>query len=352
MRLRRSASGELDVLARLVDKSLVMVDEHRGVARYRLLDTVRHYARQRLDESGERLTLEARHRGYYLELAEALEPVMDETEVRRRLALDADQLREALGTALRCDPEVALALAAALWRFWHDRGDRSEGLRWTEQALAAEARESPVRARALHGISVLSVRIGDAKRALETAAEAIGLYRDQTGGRALAEELHHLATMAWVFSDYDRAVQGCRESLAIAEQLGARAAAASIVHTEGVIAASRHRTPEARRLIASSVTELESLPEDGEALLLPVAVGFGRYPGHRARFFFEQTFVTAARVRPAGAVAYALCDLGGSGAQRWRCAGGHGPASRTACCASGAWATIWGPLRRWLSWAI
>jgi predicted ATPase len=302
--------GDLDVLARLVDKSLVMVDEHEAVARYRLLDTVRHYARQRLDESQEQESLEARHRAYYLKVAEELEPVMDESGVRRQLARDADQLREALATALRCEPEVALRLAAALWRFWHDRGDRSEGLRWTDLALAADPRPSPARARALHGVSVLSVRIGDAPRALAKAAEAVELYRADGSGRELADELHHLATMAWVFADYRRAVAGCEESLRVAERLQEPAHVASIIHTQGVIATSRHQLAEGRRLIARSVAQLESLLGDEDPLLLPVAVGFGRYPGNEHRQFLEQTFVTAAWVRPAGAVAYALCDLG------------------------------------------
>ena len=302
--------GELDVFARLVDKSLVMVDEQEAVARYRLLDTVRHYARQRLDESGERPRMEARHRHHYLKLSEELEPVMDEPEVRRRLARDADQLREALSTSLRSEPDLGLRLAVALWRFWHDRGDRSEGLRWLDQALVAAPGAERVRARALHGVSVLSVRIGDAKRALTTAAEAVELSRGGEGARELADELHHLATVAWVFADYDRAVRGCEECLAIVERLQEAAGVASIVHTQGVIAASRHQTTEGRSLIARSVAELEALPEGGEPLLLPVALGFGRWPGEEGRLFFEQTFVTAARVRPGGAIGYALCDLG------------------------------------------
>jgi predicted ATPase/DNA-binding SARP family transcriptional activator len=302
--------GELDVFARLVDKSLVMVDEQEAVARYRLLDTVRHYARQRLDQSGERSRLEACHRRHYVRLSEELEPVMDEPETRRRLGRDADQLREALRTALHSEPDLALRLAAALWRFWHDRGDRTEGLRWGEQALAADAGPSPVRARALHGVSVLSVRIGDAERALATAREAVALYHGADGGRELADELHHLATMAWLFSDYDSAVAGCHESLRIAERLQEPAVVASIMHTQGVIAASRHQLTESRRLIARSVAQLETLAPDGDALLLPVAIGLGLYPGDKGRLFLEHTFATAARVRPAAAIGYALCDLG------------------------------------------
>src|SRR5205085_1027618 len=68
--LEAVCDGDLDLLGRLVDKSLIVVDEHGGSARYRLLDTVRHYARERLAAAGETIGLARRHRAYYLQLAE------------------------------------------------------------------------------------------------------------------------------------------------------------------------------------------------------------------------------------------------------------------------------------------
>ncbi|MDQ6805840.1 MAG: tetratricopeptide repeat protein [Actinomycetota bacterium] len=304
--------GELDVLARLVDKSLVVVEERDGVARYRLLDTVRHYARERLAQAGESERLEARHRAHYLRLAEELEQAIDSPDVRRRLASEAHELRLALRTALRAEPDVALRLAAALWRFWHDRGDRTEGARWIEEALRAAPERSAQRARALHGLSVLALRTSDHRRALATAEEAVAFFQESGDRRALSEELHHLGTMAWVFSDYDGAERLCGESRTIAEQAAKPAIVASVVHTLGVIAASRHDTATGRDLISKSIELLRALPKQGEPLLLPVALGYGRIPtarGRPPRLFLEQTFVTARRVRPASASAYALCNL-------------------------------------------
>jgi predicted ATPase/DNA-binding SARP family transcriptional activator len=303
--------GELDVLARLVDKSLVSVEEQDGAARYRLLDTVRHYARERLVQAGERERMEAQHRVHYLELAEELEPVVDGSDARHRLAREADELRLALRTALRAEPDAALRLAAALWRFWHDRGDRTEGARWLEEALRVAPAPSSPRACALHGLSVLALRTSDHRRALDAAQEAVDFFRESGDRRALGEELHHLGTMAWVFCDYDGAERWCEESRAIAEQTEP-AIFASVVHTLGVIAASRHDTATGRGLLIRSVELLRALPEPSEPLLLPVALGYGRargWAGRPSRLFLEQTFVTARRVRPAGAVAYVLCDL-------------------------------------------
>jgi predicted ATPase/DNA-binding SARP family transcriptional activator len=303
--------GGLTILARLVDKSLVVVEEQDGAARYRLLDTVRHYARERLAEAGETRSLEARHRAHYLRLAEELEPAMDGPEARRRLAREADELRLALRTALRTEPVLALSLATALWGFWHDRGDRTEGARWLEQALNAAPAPSALRARALHGLSVLAMRTSDQQRAMATAGEAVAFFRASGDRRATSEELHHLGTMAWVFADYRGAERWCEESRMIAKEADEAAVVASVVHTLGVIAASRHETVTGYELIAEGLELLRALPDDGAPLLLPVALGYGRVDAARPlpRLFLEQTFVTARRVRPAGAVAYALCDL-------------------------------------------
>jgi predicted ATPase/DNA-binding SARP family transcriptional activator/class 3 adenylate cyclase len=304
--------GELDVLGRLVDKSLVVVEEQDAAARYRLLDIVRHYARERLEEAGEQRRLEARHRGHYLRLAEELEPTIDEPGARRRLAREADEVRWALRTALRTEPDVAVRFAAALWRFWHDRGDRTEGARWLEEALSAAPEPSAPRARALHGLSVLALRTSDHRRALDTASEAVAFFRASGDRRALSEELHYLGTMAWVFSDYDGAERWCKEAQAIAERASEPAIVASVFHTLGVISASRSDIAAGCALIARSIELLRALPEPGEPLRLPVALGYGRIPtapDRLPRLFLEQTFVTARRVRSAGAVAYAQCDL-------------------------------------------
>jgi tetratricopeptide (TPR) repeat protein len=232
-----------------------------------------------------------------------------EPEPRRGLALEADEMRSALRGALDSEPNAALRIVAALWRFWHDRGDRTEGARWLEQALRAAPDPSPVRAAALHGLSVLALRISDHSRALKTAKDAIVHFRDSGDRHALSEELHHLGTLAWVFADYPTAVHWCQESRRIAEQEGLTPVVASVLHTLGVIEASRNETDLAKHAIERSVELLRELPGDGDPLLLPVAHGYAPAPGPAHRHFLEQTFVTARRVRPAGAVPYALCDL-------------------------------------------
>ena len=120
----------LDLLGRLVDKSLVLVERHGDEARYRLLEAIRQYARERLREAGELAETESRHRGFFLALAESHDPelttsISDETSLQ--LEVDHDNLRAALRSALEADPETALRLAVALRRFWVERATSPRG---------------------------------------------------------------------------------------------------------------------------------------------------------------------------------------------------------------------------------
>ncbi len=143
----------LDRLAALIDKSLVHVETgYDGHARYRLLETIRQDARERLDEAGEGGGVQAAHRAWYLALAEAANRDADLRAPAQwpaeRLDGEYDNLRTALASAIRDDPVAALRLACALWWYWMARSYFSEGYRLFESALAgAPSRPSTAPAR-------------------------------------------------------------------------------------------------------------------------------------------------------------------------------------------------------------
>lgn len=176
----------LDLLAQLVDKSLVLVDEGSGhEVRYDMLETVRQYSRDRLQEAGETAAVRANHLAFYLGLAERVEPELQ----RPRQALWLDQLEvehENLRTALEWSlthaegAESGLRLASALWWFWFVHGHYHEGRRWLEETLRHGAALPPLlRGRALTRAGLIASRQGDlqnaealALRGLEVALEA------------------------------------------------------------------------------------------------------------------------------------------------------------------------------------
>ena len=129
----------LDQLALLVDKSLVVAENTSGRTRYRLLETMRQYALEKLSESGEGDDTRNRHRDYYTAMAVLLD-TPGRTDYERRVQqaeVEMDNLRGAFGWSLEnSDKEHALEIASALQPLWHGRGRILEGCAWFETALA------------------------------------------------------------------------------------------------------------------------------------------------------------------------------------------------------------------------
>jgi predicted ATPase/class 3 adenylate cyclase len=152
----------VELMVRLVDTSLVVADQTPdGACRYHLLDTLRHYAQERLDAAGERAELRARHARHYARVAEGLELSLYTTDEQlplvRRLDPEHDNVRVALRWAAEGDPEQALALAAAWWPFWWVRSFWSEAREWLEWTLAGASSRGLARARALGGLGCLAL---------------------------------------------------------------------------------------------------------------------------------------------------------------------------------------------------
>jgi predicted ATPase/class 3 adenylate cyclase/DNA-binding CsgD family transcriptional regulator len=150
----------LDQLSLLVDKSLVVADSSGGRTRYRLLETVRQYALEKLGESGESDDVRTRHRDHYTALAQRLDsPARDDYgPLMARVVDEIDNLRSALIWSLEnSDPAMALKLASALQPLWLTRGRISEGLAWLEAARGAgESLEPAILAQATADKAVLA----------------------------------------------------------------------------------------------------------------------------------------------------------------------------------------------------
>jgi predicted ATPase/class 3 adenylate cyclase/DNA-binding CsgD family transcriptional regulator len=153
----------LDLLTLLVDKSLVVTEENAGRTRYRLLETVRQYALEKLGESGEADVVRARHRDHYTAMAAAL--IGPGTGGRDRVVqaeTEIDNLRASFAWSLeQSDTELALQLASSLQPLWLTRGRLREGLAWFDAALEDEARDlaPAVLARALADRAMIDATI-------------------------------------------------------------------------------------------------------------------------------------------------------------------------------------------------
>jgi predicted ATPase/class 3 adenylate cyclase len=170
------AAADLDILQSLVDKSMLRHTD----ARFWMLETVREYAAERLEESGEADDLWQRHAQHFLALAEEAEPNLVEysREWLDRLELEHDNLRTALDRlGASGEGELVLRLAGALKRFWDEKGHLAEGRRRLESALGTYDRPTAARAKALNGAADMAVSLGDAATARLRAEEALALHR-------------------------------------------------------------------------------------------------------------------------------------------------------------------------------
>jgi predicted ATPase/class 3 adenylate cyclase/DNA-binding CsgD family transcriptional regulator len=186
----------LDQLALLVDKSLVVAENTGGRTRYRLLETVRQYAAEKLGESGEADAVRARHRDYYTALAAQLDtPALTDYAQRLEQAeTEMDNLRAAFDWSCEnSDVELALALVSSLQRLWLTRGRIREGLAWFATILAEENTRDldvapVVRARALADKAVLDTWVG-ATTSMDQAQKALAIAREVDDPALLARAL-------------------------------------------------------------------------------------------------------------------------------------------------------------------
>jgi predicted ATPase/DNA-binding CsgD family transcriptional regulator len=230
----------IELLAALVDKSLVHVAGRGLEHRYRLLNTVQQYARARLEESGELATVQRAHGEFYLVLAEQARAGLegaDQSRWLQRLALEHDNLSAALARLLPSDPEAGGRLAAMLWPYWYRRGSYQEARCWLEQAtLVGGQMSAGVRADVLTGAGVLAFLQCDYHAAAERLRQAQGLYQRQGHLAGTATTLQRLGSIAREQGHYPQARRLHEQSLAAWSELGDAAGVAASEDYLGFVA--------------------------------------------------------------------------------------------------------------------
>ena len=214
------ADADLDTLQSLVDKSLV---RHTG-DRFWMLETIREYAVERLEELAEADDIRRRHARRFLALAEEAEPHLRRYWSGQWLAKierEHDNLRAVLDQLEASgESELALQLAGAVWWFWDSRGHQEEGRRRVDSALQAEERPTGARARALNGAAALAVDSGDTATARLRAEEALALNRALGDRWGAAYSVYLLAHAAAFEADWKTAEGLFEESRRLFGELG------------------------------------------------------------------------------------------------------------------------------------
>jgi predicted ATPase/DNA-binding SARP family transcriptional activator len=255
-------SDVLDLLAQLVDRSLVSVADREGEARYRLLETTRAYAQEQLEGAGER---EAVQRGHALHFYNA---VMDRREPLHAPGAAAAQalaaleeshadLQAALEFLLRpgapgVDTEHGLRLAEAVTTVWRSRGRFSEARAWLRRALRetpalqAAAEPSSERAAALRSAGYLAIDQGDWGTARALLDEALSMARALGDRRAEAMALMRLGRLSDHLEEYATSQWLYEQCLAIWREEDAQAGIVACLNCLGWVAFAQGDYPAAR----------------------------------------------------------------------------------------------------------
>jgi predicted ATPase/class 3 adenylate cyclase/DNA-binding CsgD family transcriptional regulator len=229
----------MDLLTLLVDKSLVVADETAGRTRYRLLETVRHYALEKLGESGEADAVRARHRDHYTSMAALLDGPSGSDYGQRveQAETEIDNLRAAFAWSRESgDDELALALASSLSPLWQPRP--AEGVAWLDAVLnegnAHHLGIAPaVRARALADRVLLAANIGWYADLPDQADEALTIAR-QLDNPALL--MRALAACGLIGFHSEAAQEYRAEAIGLARKLGDRLRLSHILSIETLVA--------------------------------------------------------------------------------------------------------------------
>jgi predicted ATPase len=213
---------DMTTLERLLDSSLV---QPVGDERFRMLETVRQRAAERLEEAGETEAVRRRHLEFFLDLAEELRPSLRGAGAETTLVLverDHDNFRAALAFARdRGLVEVQLRLARAVHRLWYTRGYLSEGREWLEEALNADGPQPPrFRAPALTAAAAIAWRQGDLNAAEAYAAEGLEIFRQLGDEQELVGPLSILGVVAMSRDDFARARPLAEEMGVLARKVG------------------------------------------------------------------------------------------------------------------------------------
>jgi predicted ATPase/class 3 adenylate cyclase len=309
----------LDGLGTLMDHSMVRPGESEdGEPRFTMLETIREFAVERLTSSGEADEVRRRHSEHFRHLAEEAKLHLtreDRVLWLARLETEHDNLRAALDWAERTgNADTGLRTAAAIWRFWLQRGHLSEGRARLERLLSMPTAEprGPVRARALGALGGIAYWQNDYPPMRAAYQEAVDIAREVGDAKLLASALLDLSFIPYLEQDPDRAEAILREGLATAEEAGDRVLIAEFVSSIAfleVVRGNPAASIEPRR------TAIEILREEGEAWKVSQNLGgqamITRMVGDldAARGYLREALEMYARARDTMSISMALTSL-------------------------------------------
>ncbi|MBV9895934.1 MAG: tetratricopeptide repeat protein [Chloroflexi bacterium] len=323
-----------DDLGRLVQHSLLRRDPEQP-ARFRMLETVRAYAFERLQHAGEAEAVQTRHARVLIELVEGAAPELlgpRQATWLGRLEREHDNLTAALRFCVAArETELALRLARGLWRFWWLHGHLSEGMDLLDAVLAhsADIAESlaPIRAVVLNGAGVMAHVRGEYARAADLLSQSLTISRQLNSQSGMAAALHNLGALARERGDVAQARAAYEQSLQLERQGGTPWGIGMSLINLGALAADQGDAAHATELLDESLAIFREIGDGrGIAAAQDNLAGVARDRGDwaAAADLHAQSLARSRELGDRWGTAAGLCDLARAVEHRgdWRRAAG------------------------------
>jgi predicted ATPase/DNA-binding SARP family transcriptional activator len=251
----------LDLLARLIDKSLVQAEtRNKKEARYRILETIRQYGEEKLLLAGEETAVRKRHQQWYLELAERIAPTtfqQQESAWLETLESEHYNLRQALEWSISQENETdaAIRMAAALHYFWHLHGHWQEGRSYLKRALKQARRDcDPIPlAKAYNGAGLLAWDQGDYIEAVPWFEKSLAIWRKLGDQKNMTRSLNYLGAVAWLSGEFQAAQDWLGESIKIGREFRYEEELALALGLRGVVERDQTHYEQATTLLQESI---------------------------------------------------------------------------------------------------
>jgi predicted ATPase/class 3 adenylate cyclase len=308
----------LDLMSQLVNKSLATVDEHthNGETRYRILETVRQYAREKLFDTEDASPMRDKHLAYFVKLAEQAEPELvrsNQVFWLNKLDDELDNLRIAMEWSLTTNnSESALRIAGALGQFWWTHNIHlEEGREWIRRATEAGSHNN-AQSKALHWGSVLARTQEDFLIARKLSNESLELCHMLDDKEGTAKALSVLGSIDYFENEFSTAQKNWNDALIIYRQLEDKQGIASVLNNLGHIYLAQGNAIKAQSIYEECLTICRELENKWFTLYIIGNLGdtaFAQGNSMRSRELYEEGLTISGELGDKNSVAVALSGL-------------------------------------------
>jgi non-specific serine/threonine protein kinase len=305
----------LDLMSQLVNKSLVAVEKSQVEPRFRILETVRQYAREKLFDTNEASQMCDKHLAYFVKLAEEAESYLlgiEQVKWLNQLDIEHNNLLATLEWSLKNPKDdIALRMVGALGQFWLVRNHFEEGKEWVRRA-AALGNKNIARSKALYWGSMLARTQGDFQTAKYLSHENLKLCRTLEYDEGIAGALNVVGTMEYFENKFSSAQKVWEEALTIYRDLEDKHGIIRVLNNLGYIAHTHGNVEQAQSIYEECLIYCRELDDKWALSRVLLNLGHTVYAqkNHlRARELYEEDLSVTVELGDTEGIAYALISL-------------------------------------------